>query len=50
MEARTDEFQKKAADCEQQAEAAKDPLVKKIFRDLAAQWRDLARQFEMLRY
>jgi len=50
MDARTLEFLTNAADCDEQAEAVKDPHVKKIFRELAAQWRDLARQIEMLRY
>ena len=50
METRPDQFRKNAAECEQRAEAAKDPHVKKIYRELAAQWRDLARQIEMLRY
>jgi len=50
MGTRADEFLERAADCDQQAEAANDPHVKKTYRELAAQWRELARQIEKLRY
>jgi hypothetical protein len=50
MHACAAELLEKAADCERKAEEARDPHVKRIYRDLAAQWRDLARQINMLRY
>ena len=50
MDARATQFLERAADCEQRAEEARDPHIKRTYTDLAAQWRDLARQIEMLRY
>jgi len=50
VDTRVDDFLKNAADCERKAEEARDPLVKRTYRDLAAQWRHLAGQVDMLQY
>src|SRR5262245_28625824 len=35
-----------AEECEAKAETALDPEVRLLYRDMAAQWRQMARQFE----
>jgi len=46
MQARADQFRKNADDCERRAASCKDRHVKKIFEELAHQWRYLARQVD----
>jgi hypothetical protein len=48
MSAKADEFMKKAENCDRLAEMAKEPAARKAFTDAAAQWRDLARQADLL--
>jgi hypothetical protein len=47
MSTKSDEFMRKAANCDRLAELAKEPAARKAFT-AAAQWRDLARQAGIL--
>ena len=42
MATRADEYRRKAREAEQQAEKVSDPEAKRIYRDLAVQWQQLA--------
>jgi len=46
MQSRADQFRKNADDCERRAASCKDRHAKKVFEELAHQWRYLARQIE----
>jgi hypothetical protein len=38
----------RAHECEVKAEAAHDPDIRRLYRDMAAQWRQMARQHDEL--
>jgi hypothetical protein len=40
------ELRERAEECDKQADVMKEPDAKRIYRDLARQWRDLANQME----
>jgi hypothetical protein len=42
MTTRSETYQRKAEEAERSAERATDPAAKEIYRELAAQWRELA--------
>ena len=44
MRNKSDEFMRKAANCDRLAELAKEPAAREAFTEAAAQWRDRARQ------
>jgi hypothetical protein len=44
MTLKTDEYRRKANEAAAQAEAARDQQAKKIYREIAEQWRKLAEQ------
>ena len=46
MPPRPDHYRAKAGECEQSAEKARDPTVKREFAALARQWQALAEQAE----
>jgi hypothetical protein len=48
MNERAERYRKKAIDCEHSAHSLSDPANKTLYFDIARQWRDLARQAEML--
>jgi hypothetical protein len=48
MTSRAEICRAKAAECETMAGTAQDPKVKETYRDLAARWRDMARQIDTI--
>ena len=42
MATKADEYRRKAREAEQQAEKVSDPEAKRIYRDLAVQWQQMA--------
>jgi hypothetical protein len=46
LSSRVDQYQAKAAECEQKAKEAREPKVKRDFAELARQWCSLAEQAE----
>jgi hypothetical protein len=49
MEVRAEECRRRAAECAEKALCQADPEVRRIFVELAEQWRALAEQAEFLR-
>jgi hypothetical protein len=45
---RAERYRVRAAECDQAAKKFSDPESRTLYLDLAQQWRDLARQVEML--
>lgn len=48
MNERAERYKQKAADCDQAAHGLSNPETKALYFDLAKEWRNLARQAEML--
>ena len=48
MNERAERYKQRAADCDQVAQSLNDPKTKDLYLDLAKEWRNLARQAEML--
>jgi len=45
---RANEYRARATECERLAECALDHIVRRDFRDMAQQWRQMAEQIETL--
>ena len=50
MSSRAEYFRTKAAECEEKAEAARDTEAKRMFREAAQHWREMAAQAERLKW
>jgi hypothetical protein len=48
MSERVDRYRDCAAECERMARGVSDPAIAKIYLDLAEQWREMAKQAEIL--
>jgi hypothetical protein len=48
-QSKSEELSIRAHECEIKAEAAHDPELRWLYRDMAAQWRELARQRDEFR-
>jgi hypothetical protein len=49
MTSKTEEYQAKARECEQQAKEATRGLQKQVYAEFARQWREMAEQVEASR-